>query len=390
LPSDHRKLLELAREIARDVVAPRAARVDLEAMFPFESISALRDVGLLAAGAPKQLGGMGLSVSLLATLCSILSEACGSVGLIFAMQQAQLLTLCRHGSAQPSLSDVITAAVSRQWLIASATSEAGTGGGIRSSIAFLDRAGEVFELRKHCPTLSYGAQADAILVTSRRCAESPPGDQVLALIMRDDYELRDVGQWHAMGMRGTMSGSATIIARGSLSQIFDEPFRAIAAKTMVPISHVLWSACWLGLARSAIATAMGRIRSGARTSEGDTGRGSLLARAAADLDALQSFVSGAARALDDGLTPSEPAEYGMAHVTFRANSVKLGASRLAREICLTCLECCGLDGYREDGSFSVARAVRDVLSASLMIDNQRLAATNGELLQIVDGRPATV
>ena len=39
-----------------------------------------------------------------------------------------------------------------------------------------------------------------------------------------------------------------------------------------------------------------------------------------------------------------------------------------------------LAGYQERGPFSVARHLRDVLSAPLMVSNDRLLATNGGLL----------
>ena len=33
---------------------------------------------------------------------------------------------------------------------------------------------------------------------------------------------------------------------------------------------------------------------------------------------------------------------------------------------------CGLSGYRNDGDFTVARQLRDVLSSSVMINNDRI------------------
>ena len=36
------------------------------------------------------------------------------------------------------------------------------------------------------------------------------------------------------------------------------------------------------------------------------------------------------------------------------------------------LQACGLAGYRNDGDFSVARQLRDVLSSSVMINNDRI------------------
>ena len=54
--SDH---LERADEIARDVVAAHAPRVDAEGVFPAESIEALRQAGLLGLISAAEVGGAG-------------------------------------------------------------------------------------------------------------------------------------------------------------------------------------------------------------------------------------------------------------------------------------------------------------------------------------------
>ena len=39
---------------------------------------------------------------------------------------------------------------------------------------------------------------------------------------------------------------------------------------------------------------------------------------------------------------------------------------------MSALQACGLSGYRNDGDFSVTRHLRDVLSSSVMINNDRI------------------
>ena len=41
---------------------------------------------------------------------------------------------------------------------------------------------------------------------------------------------------------------------------------------------------------------------------------------------------------------------------------------------MSALQACGLSGYRNDGEFSVTRHLRDVLSAPIMINNDRILA----------------
>ncbi|MCP9980358.1 acyl-CoA dehydrogenase family protein [Actinomadura madurae] len=61
------------------------------------------------------------------------------------------------------------------------------------------------------------------------------------------------------------------------------------------------------------------------------------------------------------------------------NSLKLAASESAVQVALGALRVCGMAGYAETGPYSVARIVRDLLSAPLMIGNDRLAAANATL-----------
>jgi acyl-CoA dehydrogenase len=54
--------------------------------------------------------------------------------------------------------------------------------------------------------------------------------------------------------------------------------------------------------------------------------------------------------------------------------LKVQVSELATETVLSALRACGLSGYRNDTEFSIGRHLRDILSAPLMINNDRIMA----------------
>jgi acyl-CoA dehydrogenase len=56
------------------------------------------------------------------------------------------------------------------------------------------------------------------------------------------------------------------------------------------------------------------------------------------------------------------------------NLLKVNASELAIATVMGALQACGLTGYRNDGEFSIGRHLRDVLSAPIMINNDRILA----------------
>jgi acyl-CoA dehydrogenase len=54
------------------------------------------------------------------------------------------------------------------------------------------------------------------------------------------------------------------------------------------------------------------------------------------------------------------------------NLLKVEASELAVTTVMHAMRACGLSGYRNDGDFSLGRHLRDVLSAPIMINNDRI------------------
>jgi len=67
------------------------------------------------------------------------------------------------------------------------------------------------------------------------------------------------------------------------------------------------------------------------------------------------------------------------------NLLKVSASEIATSTVMSAMQACGLSGYRNDGEFSVSRHLRDVLSSSIMINNERIlanAATASLLIEV--------
>jgi acyl-CoA dehydrogenase len=379
-----RSLLARAKRVADEVARPAAAQIDREGRFPREAVAAMREERLFAAGIPAALGGTGCSMADLSAISTILAKACGSTGMIFAMHQMQIGCMARHHAGSSFFPDYLKAAADHQWLVASGTSEAGVGGDLRSSIAGIEADGEAFKLRKSCTTLSYGDHADAILITARRNPAAASGDQSLALIRKQDYSLEQRGEWDVMGMRGTCSPPFDVTAQASVHQILPEPFRDIAARTMIPYSHILWSSVWLGIAADALSIAQAALKQGARKAPKSMPLGSAgLVEALNDFEQMKSQVRAAAGEYDRlAASPSAAAGLSNSSYALRINSLKLSASRLVVDICVKCLSVCGIAGYANQSASSLGRQLRDALSASLMISNNRIRNTNAGLLLV--------
>jgi acyl-CoA dehydrogenase len=66
----------------------------------------------------------------------------------------------------------------------------------------------------------------------------------------------------------------------------------------------------------------------------------------------------------------------------KLNNLKIGASQAAPQIVHEALQITGILGYKNDSAYSLGRHYRDVLSASLMISNDRIAGKNASMLLI--------
>lgn len=374
-------LLEAARRIGSEVARPAADAVDREARFPHEALAALREERTLSALVPKELGGRGCTIAEVAASCEVLGRFCASTAMIYAMHQIEVACLVRHGLRVPFFRRYLTGLAEREWLIASATSEAGVGGDLRRSVCALERNGTGIRIMKQAPVISYCEEADDILLTARRDVDAAPGDQVLVLVRKADTRLTRTGEWDTLGMRGTRSLGFTLESEGAVEQILPVPFAEIASQTMLPTSHVLWTSLWLGLATEAVGLARAFVRAEARRAPGSMPPGALrLAETVADLESLRATVHGGRADFDRNQdNPEVLAGIGFA---IRMNNLKITAARMAPEIVGRALAVCGVSGYRCDSPFAVGRHLRDAHSAALMISNDRVLLANAAMLLV--------
>ena len=375
--------LDAVRRIADEVAAPNADVVDREAQFPTATIDALKAEGALSAFVPTEFGGGGMRFETIAEASFELGRRCGASAMVFAMHQIQVATIVRHTDGAPWFEAYLRDLSSEQRLIASVTSEIGTGGDLGRSIAAVTPAADgraTFE--KQAPTVSYGAYADDLLTTLRRDPDAEPGDQVLALTRRDQTVLEQVGTWDPLGMRGTCSPGYTVKAEFPTDQILPTPFSSIAPVSMVPVTHILWSHLWLGIATDAFDRARAFVRATAKgRPEAAQPMALRLSHLMSELALLRAEVGSGLRDFTD-LADTDRERLTTLAMILRFNNLKLASSEQAPRICHGALGVNGIVGFKNDTPFSVGRHLRDTMSASLMIANERIHQTNASLLLI--------
>jgi alkylation response protein AidB-like acyl-CoA dehydrogenase len=101
LTEEHRMILDTARDFAQREIAPIAARLDEEALFPTETVAKMGELGFMGVAIPEEYGGVGMDT--LAYVLSLIeiSKACASHGAIMSVNNSLVCYgLLRYGTEE--------------------------------------------------------------------------------------------------------------------------------------------------------------------------------------------------------------------------------------------------------------------------------------------------
>jgi alkylation response protein AidB-like acyl-CoA dehydrogenase len=206
LTDSQREIVERVGALARERFAPRAARYDAEAAFPYENYADLHAAGLLALTVPREYGGVGADAVAYAHALRAIASACSATALTFNMHSTVTTFLAALGTAEQK-ARWLGAIVARGARIGSITSEPEQSFRDRFVLntVFRPVAGgyHVAGVKQFC---SLGDAADFYFVTGIvEGAETAREGVISAMIPRDDPGVKIEQTWNATGMRGTIS-----------------------------------------------------------------------------------------------------------------------------------------------------------------------------------------
>jgi acyl-CoA dehydrogenase len=155
---------------------------------------------------------------------------------------------------------------------------------------------------------------------------------------------------------------------------------------MVPVSHVLWTGVWLGIASDAYERARRFLQVKSRKDpDGSVIAANRLAGLATRLAGLRGQLA-AAIASVEARPPGDAERAAEPGAVLAINDLKLAASDAVVAIINEAIQVIGIAAYRNEGEWSLGRQLRDAHSAALMINNDRIRATNADLLLVYKGR----
>ena len=258
---------ELTRSIL-PLIAQRAAAIDDSDSFVAENYALLKEAGLVRAGVPAELGGLGADVAELAAMLKSIAHVCGSTALAFSMHTHQVAIPAwrwRHQKAM-AVEPLLKRVAAEQIILLSSGGSDWIGG---SGKAEKVEGGYRITARKR---FTSGAAAGNILMTGAVVEEQDGKHTVIhfgAPMASPEVAIEDT--WRTLGMRGTGSNDVLIDnlfvpdASVAFSRTAGEwhPVFHIIATTAFPLIY----AVYLGVAESARDIAVDLVRGRPHTVE---------------------------------------------------------------------------------------------------------------------------
>lgn len=366
------RLRETARQVASTVLAPRAAEVDEQRMWPEHSLRALAESGLNGLHVPEELGGHGEGMLALAMITEVLGQACSSSAICYGMHCVGTATIAAKPTRWHQERYLAPIAAGKH-LTTLSLSEPGTGVHFYVSGTELTTDGDDFLVNGIKHFVTNGGHADSYVV-STMATDTSIGEFNCILVDRDAPNLRWSGVWEGLGMRGnaaiTMHLEGTRLPRQNLlGEEGDQTWYVF--EVIAPYFLTAMSGTYLGIAQAALDFTINHVRtrsyvSGETPANSDVVQhriGSMWAR----VEAVRQLVYSAAFHGDSGNPAALPSIL----------SSKAEVSQVAVDVVNDAMTLCGGIAYRENST--LARLLRDARASHVM-------APTTDLLRLWTGR----
>jgi alkylation response protein AidB-like acyl-CoA dehydrogenase len=385
----------LARHLSTQLLAPNAARIDREALFPNENLKAMGEAGLMGLTVPKEKGGPGGTIKALALVIEELAQGCASTAMCYTMHMSGLLVIAALVQER-QIDEFLNPIVAGERLLSFAMSEPGSGNRLwhMDSYAQKDAGDYIIDSFKSFATST--GHADFYLVPVRANSEADPNDLSLFLIDGKDPNVKPVGKWDGLGIRGNSSTPVHFdkCRVPAFNRLGTETcgFSTIFAYSL-PVYQVGLSSLYLGIAQAAYDATVAHVK---KRVHSDTGLAMsnletvqrYIAEMKLSIDQTRHLIYRVAQLSDNALALfDELAKSDLLDQVVRANpndpffielaEIKTSACGMAIEVTNKAFQVCGGTAYRH--GHPVERHLRDARAGSVM-------APSDDTLKLIMGR----
>jgi alkylation response protein AidB-like acyl-CoA dehydrogenase len=356
------ELVNAARQIADQIVAPLTDVEDRDARWPAEAMRALGDAGLLGLNVPQAQGGRGEGLSGLVAVAETLAAESASTAMCFAMHcvgTAVIAAKATDWQKQAYLEPIARG----EHVTTLALSEPGTGAHFYLPETAIQAEGDAYRLDGTKSFVTNGGHAHSYVVSTRAAAEME-GDGAFSCVLVDEGTpgMEWSEPWTGLGMRGNSSRSARLDGvrvprRSLLGNEGDQLWYVF--EVVAPYFLMAMAGTYVGVAQAALNVAREHLGTRRFSHSGELlGSEPVLAHRLGEMyiqvEATRRMVHAAAARADAGEPDALVAVLGC----------KAAAGDAAVAVANEAMTLCGGMAYRDNSR--LARILRDARAAHVM------------------------
>ncbi|WP_414896584.1 acyl-CoA dehydrogenase family protein [Rhodovulum sp. YEN HP10] len=167
---EQRMVRDTARKLSDQVIAPAAAAIDRDDVFPRAIYETLAEQGLFGVALPEEAGGVGLDAMAACIVMEEIARGSGAVGNAFAIPVEAALFLNHHGSDETR--KWIPGIVEGRVIPATAVTEPDCGSDVAAMKTTARRDGDDYVIKGGKAWVTFGQIADVIMVFAKTDPEA--------------------------------------------------------------------------------------------------------------------------------------------------------------------------------------------------------------------------
>ena len=351
LTDDQRMIRDLARKVARERVAPNAARYDEAEEYPEDSIKAIKEAGLYSIWVPEKYGGTDMGALALALVCEEIAWACAATGTQYLDQPLGGLPIVMFGS-EAQQARYLPGLATGELLAAYSLSEPGAGSDAAGLRTTAIRRGDDYVLNGSKQWCTNGDHADVVTVFAT-VDPAKRAKGITAFLVEKGTPGFEVGKKEKkLGIRAspTVALHFTDCAVPASQRLGAEGDGFRIAMATLDITRPATGSLAVGIAQAALDAAVGYARERQQFGQpiaAFQGIQFMLADMAMQTHAARLMVHHAARQVDAGIRGN----------TLEASMAKCTAGDAAMKVATDAVQVFGGYGYTRE--FPVERFMRD-------------------------------
>jgi isovaleryl-CoA dehydrogenase len=196
-------LRDTVQAFASDEIAPRAADIDRDNVFPSDLWSKFGELGLLGVTIEEEYGGAGLGYLAHVVAMEEISRASASVALSYGAHSNLCVNQIRRNGTEAQKRKYLPKLISGEHVGALAMSEPGAGSDVISMRTRADKHGDRFILKGNKMWITNGPDADVLVVYAKTDPEAGSRGVTAFLIEKGFPGFSTAQKLDKLGMRGS-------------------------------------------------------------------------------------------------------------------------------------------------------------------------------------------